>query len=130
MDLCAVYIRYVIGGYGDDGDDLGFDGEISYLSSMDIFTPPSRGGGPTGRWRRGTPMPMARARPGVVVINDEIWIVGGRGVNNDIGSAEALTTVDIYDHRQKTWRAGPPMVTPRDAAGVIFRNGEIWAVGG
>jgi Kelch motif len=57
----------------------------------------------TEAWQEQAPLPLNRDHLAVVVIDGEIWALGGRagGTNHE--------RVDIYDPTTDTWRDGPPL---------------------
>lgn len=62
-------------------------------------------------WRRLTDMPTPRHSFAHVVIDDELWILGGR--SERLGSNIAIT--EIYNIADKAWRKGPPLPEGRGA---------------
>jgi hypothetical protein len=70
---------YAVGGIGPTGRVLIFD--------------------PLSGWTAGASMPEPRDHLGAVVIDDEVWAVGGR-------HTELVRRIDIYDPAADTWRAG------------------------
>ena len=57
-----------------------------------------------GRWRPIPPMSAARAGACSVIIDNEMWVIGGR---ND--AHNALATVEIYSPKSNSWRSCTPM---------------------
>ena len=75
-------------------------------------------------WSTGAPMPLSRDHLGVVVVDGEIWAIGGRagGVNH--------ARVDIYDPIADSWRDGPALPEPTSGAAEAVVNGVIYVSGG
>uniref|UniRef100_A0A4W3HZ07 Kelch like family member 1 n=1 Tax=Callorhinchus milii TaxID=7868 RepID=A0A4W3HZ07_CALMI len=65
-----------------------------------------------------------RLQFGVAVIDDKLYVVGGRD------GLKTLNTVECYDSKTKTWTALPPMSTHRHGLGVAVLEGPMYAVGG
>jgi N-acetylneuraminic acid mutarotase len=96
---------YVVGGQGGRGRVLVYD--------------------PAGdSWAMAAAMPVPRDHLGTVVIDGEIWAIGGRT------SGEVLTRVDIYDIAADQWRAGPRLPEPMSAMAIGVVGGAIHSIGG
>jgi hypothetical protein len=78
----------------------------------------------TGRWSQAPPMPRACDFCRAAVVDEEIFVVGGR-TRSDI-----VPTVSIFDTRSGNWREAPAMATPRAIPGLAVLDDRIWAVGG
>lgn len=65
----------------------------------------------TNGWTDAAPIPMERDHLGAVVIDDEVWAIGGR-------DPDFTDRVDIYDPEADRWRDGPPLPEPTSAAAV------------
>lgn len=83
---------------------------------------------PADRWDAIT-MPHTRCYCGVAVLNGEIWVVGGY-TNIPTGGQQMLTEVDIYNLRDKTWHAGPPLPVGRREAIIATVNNRVYVIGG
>lgn len=94
---------YVIGGQGPGADVLIHDPE-------------------TG-WRRGAALPEPRDHLSAVVVDDEIWAIGGR-------APASLARVDIYDIASDSWREGPALPEPTSGAAEGVIDGRILIFGG
>jgi N-acetylneuraminic acid mutarotase len=68
-------------------------------------------------WSTGAPIPVPRDHLGAVVVDDEVWVIGGR-------DDQIKDRVDIYDPANDSWRDGPPLPEPTSAAvvGLIDRT--------
>jgi hypothetical protein len=77
-----------------------------------------------GTWSEGAPLPLNRDHLAAVVVNDEIWAIGGRagGQNHDL--------VDIYDPAADTWRGGPRLPEATSGAAEAILDGVIHLSGG
>jgi N-acetylneuraminic acid mutarotase len=76
------------------------------------------------QWTSGAAMPIQRDHLSAVVVDGEIWAIGGRadGVNHAL--------VDIYDPGSDTWRAGPPLPEGTSGAAEAVVDGIIYISGG
>jgi N-acetylneuraminic acid mutarotase len=103
---------YVIGGI------VGAATDIAIRDRVLIFDPG------THDWTSGAAMPAQRDHLSVVVVDGEIWAIGGRagGVNH--------TLVDIYDPETDTWRAGPPLPAGTSGAAEAIVDGIVYLSGG
>jgi YD repeat-containing protein len=72
-------------------------------------------------------MPTARYGLQTVVLNGEIWAIGGQTGNSN---NNFLNKVEIYNPKTDTWRDGPPMTTRRSYFGAVVVDGGIYVFGG
>lgn len=96
---------YVIGGVGDSGRVLAYDVA-------------------GGTWMAGAEMPSPRDHLAAVVVDGEIWAIGGRSGGQNHGR------VDIYDPGTDHWREGPPLPDPTSGATEGLLDGVILMSGG
>ncbi len=83
-------------------------------SSVDAYDPV------TDTWiRKASSIPNTYSGPGVGVIDDKLYFVGGWWT----------TEMDTYDPATDTWTTQPPMATSR-SPGVAVANGVLYALGG
>lgn len=94
---------YVVGGRGSGAEVLIYD--------------PDQG------WSTGAAMPEPRDHVSAVVVNDEIWAIGGR-------SPASVARVDIYDPDADRWRPGPDLPEPTSGAAEGVVDGRIFVYGG
>jgi hypothetical protein len=57
----------------------------------------------TGNWKVGTPMPTGRIDPGVVAMNDKIYVIGGYSYGNPAGTGFTLNRPIIYSTANKQY---------------------------
>ncbi len=105
-------LLYVFGGFIPD-----FGGP-SIIALTTVYDPAAN------RWCAKTPMPTARMSPGVGVVNEIVYVMGG---NN---AAEGLATVEAYDPATDKWSAKAPMSMARSGFGVAAVDGILYALGG
>jgi N-acetylneuraminic acid mutarotase len=79
----------------------------------------------TNAWTTLPSMPTARGGAAAIVMNGQIWVVGGM---NSAGAS--LKTTEKYDIATGTWSAGPSLGTARDNPGAAVVNGTLYAFGG
>ena len=84
-----------------------------------------------GGWEQITELPMLRSGDAAAAVNGKIYLIGGLDLLENLGGrAPALSTVDVYDTRTRTWRAAPNMPTPRIAPKTAVFSNEIYVFGG
>jgi N-acetylneuraminic acid mutarotase len=76
-------------------------------------------------WTTKTPMPQALAGSGCAVINDTVYIVGGRD-----SAGNRYTTNYIYIPSGDSWSTRANMTTARAHLGCANVNNKIYAIGG
>ncbi|HYN63409.1 MAG TPA: kelch repeat-containing protein [Candidatus Limnocylindrales bacterium] len=96
---------YVVGGIGQTGRVL-------------IYDPVSEA------WMSGAEMPAPRDHLAAVVVEGEIWAIGGRV------SGRAQSRVDIYDPMADAWHPGPPLPVATSGAAEGVLDGFILVSGG
>ena len=107
---------YVIAGSGWPHDGQGGP----KLATIETYHPRTK------RWQKKPDMPNLKTAFSTVVVDDEIYLIGGHG---GVGFEKYLTTVEVYDPETERWDEGPPMPAgniPFDAAAV---NGKIYILG-
>ncbi|XP_035192292.1 kelch-like protein 1 [Oxyura jamaicensis] len=78
----------------------------------------------TNIWIQAGVMNGRRLQFGVAVIDDKLFVIGGRD------GLKTLNTVECYNPKTKAWTVLPPMSTHRHGLGVTVLEGPIYAVGG
>jgi N-acetylneuraminic acid mutarotase len=96
---------YVVGGIGATGRVLMYNPII-------------------GKWFTGADMPAPRDHLSAVVVDGEIWAIGGRV------DGMAQSRVDIYDPAAHVWHPGPALPKPTSGAAEGVLNGFILVSGG
>ena len=84
----------------------------------------------TDTWITKSPMPAARCAVAASVINGLIYVVGGFRRVGQIGFAQELATLEVYDPKGDTWSVKAPMPTPRAALAAGVVGGVLYVVGG
>ncbi|XP_074662275.1 kelch repeat and BTB domain-containing protein 2-like isoform X2 [Tubulanus polymorphus] len=76
-------------------------------------------------------MPTPRFHFGAIVIDDEIYTVGGQIYSHTSRSIlrEALTAVEIYNIEKDQWRHGPELPVPMCHVGLLWLDNDIYACG-
>ncbi len=74
-------------------------------------------------WTAIANMPRATGETRGLVINNEMWVLGG-GISNPSNE------VDIYNPCSNTWRLGPPFATGRRFFPADTNGNRIWLAGG
>jgi N-acetylneuraminic acid mutarotase len=104
---------YVMGGRSDD---VGNRSRV-----MERFDPKAKS------WQTMPPMPRPRCDFGSALVGNKIYVVGGHGVENDVGAAN---TMDCYDVITETWEAMPPMSMQRVNCIAAVVDDQIYVLGG
>ena len=78
-----------------------------------------------GRWRSIPPMSGPRYSACSVIIDNEMWVMGGR---DDDGNA--LATVEVYSPKTNSWRSCTPMSQRRHGAVAGVVGGRLVVAGG
>jgi N-acetylneuraminic acid mutarotase len=76
------------------------------------------------RWRRETPVPVARGGTGAATVGNTIVSVGGEAPGGTVRSVYA------YDVVRKSWNRLPDLRTPRHGLGVTALDGTVYVIGG
>lgn len=84
----------------------------------------------TGTWSRRADMINARNHAAAGVIENKIYVAGGRAGSVFIPNAFNLDLVEEYDPATDRWSLRPPMPTPRSAAAWGVYNGRLYVAGG
>lgn len=92
----------------------------SPLSSVEEYDPL------TNRWRFVAPLPETLHHSAAVVVDDQIYVIGGyRTIKFD-----ETDSVYRYDPRIDRWTPVAPLLSPRGALAAAVIDGRIYAVGG
>jgi len=88
---------------------------------------PDPGNAPTEfTWTEASPCPLARFEANGVVVDDELWVMGGF-----TGSDLAVTRrIDIYDPATDSWRLGPDLPSAETHMAVVALGSSIIVAGG
>jgi hypothetical protein len=93
------------------------DGNLERLEfEMVVGTPPV--------WSSGAAMSAARADLAAAVVDDRIYVFGGRHGRGVVGS------VEIYDPGADSWSFGAALPTPRWGAEAVVKGQDIYVIGG
>ncbi|HYQ43207.1 MAG TPA: hypothetical protein VER11_14600 [Polyangiaceae bacterium] len=83
-------------------------------------------GGKPFSWTEVKPCPVPRFEASGVVVDDELWVMGGF-----LSSALDVTKrIDIYDPRADSWRLGPELPGAETHSGVVSLGHDFVLVGG
>lgn len=120
---------YVIGGAGNfpGSKDTSIHPARPHraVGTNEVYDPP------TNTWETRSPMPTARNHAAVGMVNNKIYVIGGRVGNGFITRASNTDIVEVYDPAADQWGALlAPMPTPRSAVAWGVHRGKIYVVGG
>jgi N-acetylneuraminic acid mutarotase len=77
-------------------------------------------------WTQATPCPVPRFEAMGVVVNGEVWVMGGFLSSK----LDVTQRVDIYDPSSDSWRVGPELPGAETHAGVVSLGGDFVLIGG
>lgn len=77
----------------------------------------------TNSWIEYPALPTPRSSPGVAVLQDGIYVVGGIGARN-------TPVMEIVEPTTGEWRTGPSMAVARDHFVLAPVDGKLYAIGG
>ena len=100
----------------------GWDG-TAMRDEIWAYTPAPAGARPA-EWTLAGRMAAPRAFLGAVVVNGELYVVGG------FDGQRELVRVDAYDPANQRWRALPPMAGARSGFSLVYDGVAIVALGG
>jgi len=85
----------------------------------------------TNRWETRSPMPTSRNHAFFGVVNNKIYVIGGRMGHSFISVASNTDVVEEYDPSSDSWGAiKARMPTPRSGGASATFGGRIYAAGG
>src|SRR5215472_1208044 len=106
---------YVIGG-GNSG---------TALSDVERYDPV------LDSWTTLAPMPTARAGAAAAVIDDGIFVIGGRlSTSGPCSGGPYVGTVEKYDVDTGTWSTVAPLPSPRSDLAAVAHGGKVFVFGG
>ncbi len=112
---------YVIGGLETFENGLG-----NRVSGRNEMYDPA-----TNTWTARSPMPTSRNHAYSGVVNNKIYVIGGRIAAGNIGLVTNIDVVEEYDPATNLWGVVKQrMPTPRSGGGAATYNGRIYVSGG
>ena len=113
---------YLVGGIIDGH----WSGWVSWFDEYDPVT---------NKWKVLPNAPRARDHFHSVIVNDKLYVIGGRRSSGSTGQVFDLTVpeVDVYDFNTGTWSTLPAasnIPTQRAGAGTVLLGNEILVIGG
>ncbi|XP_016658368.2 kelch-like protein 2 [Acyrthosiphon pisum] len=99
----------------------GVDSFRTFLRSVEILDLSSE----SPSWKSSVDMLVERNFPGVGVINNYLYAVGGHNKSDS-----ALDSAEVFDYNTQEWRMVSSMCTKRYDFGVGVLNNLLYAVGG
>jgi N-acetylneuraminic acid mutarotase len=91
------------------------------LDSMEIYDPE------TDTWEMGPALETARAGFGAAVLNDQIYVLGGEIIFNDVAT---LNSVAVFDPVGQSWGTAPEMLYPLHGVPAAVVDGVLYLLGG
>jgi len=84
----------------------------------------------TGFWSTTTSLPESRAAFGAVVLNSEIWVLGGTPAFINGVAQTPLISTRIFNITSRNWRPGPDLRQSRVGFGAVVVDNRIFVLGG
>ena len=103
---------------------IGGDNSAGVLSDLQRYDPV------TDTWTTLTSMSTPRAGAAAAVIDDGIFVIGGRASASGPCSGPSMTTVEKYDIDTDTWTAVAPLPNSRSDLAAVAHGGKIFVFGG
>ena len=107
------------------GNDGGHNTGATLVSWFDEFDPA------TGTWTQLADAPRGRDHFQVAIVNDKMYVAGGRDSSSSDLFGSVIGEVDVYDFASNTWDTLPDDIpTKRAGAAAVTYNGEFIVMGG
>jgi hypothetical protein len=81
-------------------------------------------------WGTGPALSTARNAAGAAVIDDRLYVVGGRSPGIRASDQRSLGSMEVLVPGAAAWAAAPSMPTPRAGLAVVALGGQLYALGG
>lgn len=81
-------------------------------------------------WITLTSMPAPRLEFASAVLNDLIYIIGGRDALAPVTPKTPFASVQVYDPSDDTWSTAPSLPIPLARPGAVVVNSKIYVIGG
>lgn len=94
------------------------------LASTVVFDPG------TQAWTSGADLITARNAAGAAVIDDRLYVVGGRSPGIRANDQQSLASVEVYTAAANRWSAGVALPAARASLAVVALGGKLYALGG
>ena len=117
-------ILYAIGGDGDiHWNERGIYNPQGVVNANEAYNPE------TNSWEVKAPMPTQRDHSGSALVNDKIFVIGGR---QPWGGPlfKNLDKNEMYDPKSNTWSTLAPLPTNRSGISAVSFDGKIYVLGG
>jgi N-acetylneuraminic acid mutarotase len=84
----------------------------------------------TQAWAAAAPLATARNAAAAAVIDDRLYVVGGRAPGIRASDQSSLGSMEIYNPGTDQWSAGAALPTARGSLAVVALGGRLYALGG
>lgn len=81
-------------------------------------------------WEVVSQLPTGRSGFSTAVVDGKIYVIGGTLLENESSGPFGLSTVEVYNPHNNSWKKIADMPTPRSNAGAAVVDGKIYVVGG
>lgn len=106
------------------GGTTGFGaGHEERMDRVDIYDPE------TDTWAKAPKMPTRRDPMSVAVVNNRMYVIGGRGWPK-AGGGPLLTVIEVYDPINRQWKKKNDILDVRQAFSTVVVADEIYLIGG
>lgn len=84
----------------------------------------------TSKWTTGSQMRIPRSEVAGVLLNENIYVIGGFKMNNESSYPSKTDIVEIYDTKNNTWTYAAQLPLRMDHVAADAHNGKLYVVGG
>ena len=107
------------------GNDGGHNTGANLVSWLDEFDPA------TGTWTQLADAPRGRDHFQVAIVNDKLYVAGGRDSSSSDSFGSTIGEVDVYDFNSNSWSTLTNNIpTKRAGTAAVSYNGEVIIIGG
>ena len=82
------------------------------------------------KWEVVSQLPTGRSAFSTAVVDGKIYLIGGTLSENERSGPFGLSTVEVYNPHNNSWKRVSDMPTPRSNAGAAVVDGKIYVIGG
>ena len=82
------------------------------------------------KWETVSQLPTGRSAFSTAVVDGKIYLIGGTLFENESSGPFGLSTVEVYNPHNNSWKRVADMPTPRSNAGAAVVDGKIYVAGG
>ncbi len=128
-DMLVSRINFRLGVFADKvyliGGTTGFgEAHEQRMDRVDVYDPS------TDSWARGTNMPTRRDPLAVSVVNNRMYVIGGRGWPQAVDGGPVLKVIEAYKPVGRRWTQKRDMLDVKNGFETVVVKDEIYLIGG